>query len=346
MPFNLLGQPTTEAVNNSTVFLLPPGQITFEVNGEQVSLVSGQDYVNPGTKADGTKGTAYVYQKSSTKPKPKDDNDGRTISEGTDIAKSLYAFLPPEVVNEYAKNWVKSGDANVAMGMTRQTKPWKDNFGKLMRDDGTLIMDELSFIGVKASYKQTLSEVGINDFSDFEDEFDDMATGYGTDDPVSAEEFQTRIDMVYAGVKDQIPAVERLFRQRYNIDLDEPTIFGALINPKIQDKVLAGDIATLQLQAQATSRGFTTTFARFQELRRLGLTTDAAKGLYEGAGSFISQAKSIGRDLDISTLESATIGDTKSQQRINRIQAEIQSSGGLNIGAAKKGDEVIGLTEN
>ena len=352
MPFNLVGQQVTEEVNNSTTFILPPGQITYEVNGEQVSLVSGQDYVNPGTKADGTPNTAYVYKKNSTKPKSKDDNtkskdnnDGRTIDEGTDIAKALYAFLPPEVVNEYAKNWVKSGDPNVAMGMTRQTKPWKDNFGKLMRDDGTLIMDELSFIGIKASYKQTLSEVGINDFSDFEEDFDDMATGFGTDDPVSAEEFQARIDMVYAGVKDQIPEVEKLFRQQYGLGVDEGTIFGALINPKIQDKVLAGDIATLQLQAQATSKGFTTSFARFQELRKLGLTTEAAKGLYETAGSFISQARSVGRDLNVSTLESATVGDTDAKQRIARIQAEIQSSGGLNIGAAKKGDEVIGLTE-
>ena len=114
------------------------------------------------------------------------------------------------------------------------------------------------FMGVKASYKQTLSEVGVNDFTDFEDEFTGYGfTGYGTADPVSAEEFQTRIDMVYAGVKDQIPEVEKLFRERYNMPMNGvELVFAALINPKIQDKVLAGDIQTLQLQAQATSRGF------------------------------------------------------------------------------------------
>ena len=270
-------------------------------------------------------------------------NDGRTIAEGTSMAQALYSFLPDAVIQEFAKSWVKTGKADVAIGMTRQTKAWKDNFGKLMRDDGTLIMDEMTFMSTKASYKQTLAEVGIQDFTDFEDEFTDMATGFGTDDPVSAEEFQARIDMVYAGVKNQIPEVEKLFRERYNVSLDAPTIFGALINPKIQDKVLKGDIATLQLQAQASSRGFTTTFARFQELRNLGLTQEQAKGLYESASGMMSQARSIGRDLDITTLEEATLGDTAAQRRLSRISAELQSEQGITLGAAKKGDEVLGL---
>ena len=270
-------------------------------------------------------------------------NDGRTTDQGLDIAKSLYSFMPEAVLKAYADSWVKSGDKNVAIGMTRQTKAWKDNFGKLMRDDGSLVMDELSFMSVKASYKQTLAEVGVSDFTDFEDEFDDMATGYGTDDPVSAEEFQTRIDMVYAGVKNQIPEVEKLFRERYNLPINQGTVFAALINPKVQDKILAGDIATLQLQAEATSRGFTQTFARFQELRNMGLTQKQARGLYQGASGMISQAGSIGRELDLTTLEEATLGDTTAQQRLQRISAELESQQGVTLGAKRKDDQITGL---
>jgi len=83
-------------------------------------------------------------------------NDGRTYSAGASLASTLYNFLPDAVIDEFAKQWVKSGDADIAIKATRQTKPWKDNFGKLMREDGTLIMDELSFMSVKASYKQHL----------------------------------------------------------------------------------------------------------------------------------------------------------------------------------------------
>lgn len=342
MPYNLVGQYTPADINNSTIFLLPPGRSSFATPDGFIELTSGQDYLNPGLKGDGTPNPPKIFNESAPTPEPEENK--RSITEGTQIAKGLYSFLPEAVVNEFAKAWVDSGDANVAMGLTRQTKPWKDNFGKLMRDDGTLMMTELDFLSTKAGYEEALAEVGIENFDDFQDEFDDMATGFGTDNPVSSDEFRARVDFVYAEVKDQIPEVSNLFRQRYNISLDEPTIFAALINPKIQDKVLMGDISTLQLQAEASSRGFSTSFARFQQLRNMGLTREQAKSTYATAATSISQARSIGRDLDITTIEDAAVGDTAAQQRLQRIGAELESSQGLTLGAAKKGDEVIGLT--
>ena len=55
---------------------------------------------------------------------------------------------------------------------------------------------------------------------------------------VSSLEFQDRIDIVYEGVINQIPEVQELFARELGIEADAPTIFGALINPKIEDKVL------------------------------------------------------------------------------------------------------------
>ena len=267
-----------------------------------------------------------------------DATSGSKIQEGKDLAKAMYSFLPPKVVEQFAKNWVKSGDPNIALGATRQTKEWKDNYGYLEREDGSLIMDELSAESTIATYKQTLGEVGIQDYTDFEDDFKEMITG-----EVSGAEFQQRVDVVYSGVVNQIPEVETLFRERYNINVDEPTIFAALINPKIQDKVLAGEIATIQLQAEAASRGFSTSFARFQELKNLGLTQQQAKSLYETAGTVMQQATTIGRDLELETLEEAALGDVEAQKRIQRVQAELQSKQGITLGAAKKGDEITGL---
>ena len=267
-----------------------------------------------------------------------DAESGRTISEGKDLAKALYSFLPPKVVEQFAKNWVKSGDSNIALGATRQTKEWKDNYGYLEREDGSLIMDELTAESTIATYKQTLGEVGIQDYTDFEDDFKEMVTG-----EVSGAEFQQRVDVVYSGVVNQIPEVESLFRERYNISVDQPTIFAALINPKIQDKVLAGEIATIQLQAEAASRGFSTSFARFQELKNLGLTKQQARGLYETAGTVMEQAQTIGRDLELETLEEAALGDVEAQKRIQRVQAELQSKQGITLGAAKEGKQITGL---
>lgn len=265
-------------------------------------------------------------------------NDGRTVSQGKDLAKAMYSFLPPKVIEQFAKNWVKSGDPNIALGATRQTKEWKDNYGYLEREDGSLIMDELSAESTIATYKQTLGEVGIQDYTDFEDDFKEMITG-----EVSGAEFQQRVDVVYSGVVNQIPEVETLFRERYNITLDQPTIFAALINPKIQDKVLAGEIATIQLQAEAASRGFSTSFARFQELKNLGLTQQQARSLYETAGTVMQQATTIGRDLQLETLEEAALGDIEAQKRIQRVQSELQSKQGITLGAAKEGKQITGL---
>ena len=57
----------------------------------------------------------------------------------------------------------------------------------------------------------------------------------------------------------------------------------------------------------------------------------------------MSQARGIGRDLTLETLEEASLGDIESQQRMQRISAELQSQQGLTLGAVKKGDEITGL---
>ena len=259
---------------------------------------------------------------------------------GISMAQNLFSFFPEDVTKEFAKNWVKHGDQELAQAATRKTSAWKKHFDYLERDDGTLIMSELDALSTKASFRETLGEVGIADTSLFEKSFEEMIEG-----EVKASEFQQRIDLVYANVKNQIPEVEKLFRERFGIESDEGTIFAALINPDIEDKLLKGELATLQLQAQASSKGFSTTFARFNELRKAGLSMEQAGQIYGTGQQFIDRAGAIGRDIDITTLEQAAIGDYSSQQILARTEAELLSKGGLTLGAAKKGDQVTGLLE-
>jgi hypothetical protein len=267
-----------------------------------------------------------------------------SYEEGKDMAFAYADFLPEDVVAIYAENWAKSGDNTIALSATRKSKEWEKEFGFLKRKDGSLVMDEVSAISTKASYKESLSEVGVTNFEDFESYFNDMIGGGEAEDPVSAREFQDRIDIVYAGVKDKIPEVEQLFRQRYGLDVDSGSIFAALVNPTIEDKLLAGDISTLNLQAQAKAKGFSSTFNRFEQLRKLGMTEEQAKSLYGGASSAISSAKAVGRDLDISTLEGSVTGDMTASQRLERIQGNIASQMGYTLGAAKKDGKVTGLS--
>ena len=283
------------------------------------------------------------YELTPQTPEAQAETAAKTFSsdKGMEIAQTLFSFMPENVMKEFANAYVKYGDADMSLGATRKTKAYEKEFGYLLRDDGTLIMDEITALSTKATYRQTLSEVGITDFTDFEDDFNKMIT---TD--VSGAEFQQRVDTVYYGVVDQIPEVEKLYRERYGLEVDEGAIFAGLINSKVEDKVLAGEIQTLQLQAQASSRGFTTTFGRFEELRKLGLTTQQASQLYESAGGMIQQAATIGRELNLETLEGAALGDQESSQRLQRINAELLSTQGLTLGSAKKGKQVTGLIED
>ncbi len=303
--------------------------------------------INP----DAPEGGQYIYDN----PPGTGDNLGiqtSTTSNGSSssvtneaamaIARSLFSFFPEAVLKEYAKSWVKYADPQLAIADVRTTTAWENEFGYLKREDGTLIMSEGEALSTKASYKETLQEVGITDTEQFNQKFKDLVSG-----EVSAAEFQQRVDLVYSQVVDQIPEVERLHRERYNINIDAPTVFGALIDEDISDKVLKGDIQTLQLQAQASIRGFTQNFARFEELKKAGLTVQQASQLYEAAQPTMELAENIGRELDITTLEEAAIGDVKASQRLSRVQAEAQTElGGVSVGAAKtRSGKITGLVE-
>ena len=74
-----------------------------------------------------------------------------SAEEGYSTGTALFPFLPEKVLKEFSKQWAKSGDAQIALGATRQTADWKAEFGYLQRDDGSLIMDEISALSTKAT---------------------------------------------------------------------------------------------------------------------------------------------------------------------------------------------------
>ena len=258
--------------------------------------------------------------------------------EGLQTAQSLYSFFNQDLLNEYANNWVTTGDATRSIGMLRQSAVWEKEFGYLKRDDGSLIMSELDAVSNIASYKNTLFEYNIKDFTLFEDKFKDLIST-----EVSPLEFQQRIDLVYNQVIDDIPKVKELFARDYGIEATDDAIFGALINEDVEQGLLSNQITTLQIEAEAAAAGFNTSFARFETLRREGLTREKARTLYRNAQGLIDAASTVGRELDLSTLEGAALGDVQATKRLQRTQADIFAQQGATLGAAKKGDEVTGL---
>jgi hypothetical protein len=302
-------------------------------NGTYASEESAQEDANK-------LNAAYLEKPASGSPNA--PVEGKTSDElQLEAVQALFPFFPKSVQSEFAESWVKYGDQEIALTATRNSNAWKEEFGYLKRDDGSLIMSEIEAMSTKATYKESLAEVGIADFSDFEDKFNELIKG-----EVSAIEFQDRIDRVYAAVKNNIPQVEQLFRERYNIPIDAPTIFGALINPDIQDKVLAGDIKTLGIAGEAGKAGFTRTFTQFETLRKAGITQQQARQLYGQAEDVLGMGVQTGRDIDISTIEEAAMGSAQAEQEIQLLAAESRGMSSAKVGAAKKDRKVTGLIES
>ena len=286
-------------------------------------------------------GTVTTLSNPSDGGEPPKASTGFSYEQGLDEAKALYSFMDQEILEDYAKYWAKYGDSTIAIGMLRrESKAWEKQFGFLKRDDGTLIMSEKDAISNIYSYKSTLAEYDIEDTSMFDKKFEDLIKN-----GVAPIEFEERLALVYNEVIDDIPEVSKLFAEQYNIEASNEAIFGALINEDIEDGLLDNQIDTLKLQAEGTSRGFSTSFARAQSLRNRGIDRDAAKNLYEGAGAIISQAASVGRDLSIYELEEAAVGDQMFSDRVNRYLAEFASTQGVTTGAVKKGKQFTGLIE-
>lgn len=304
----------------------PDGTVLLET-GETARYTPGA-----GSSSDSSSNTSTGGTDSSSTTKK------YTYAQGLDTAKALFSFFENDLLEEYARNWALYGDANVAIGLTRKTPVWDKYFGYLKRDDGTLIMSELEAMSNMYSYKSTLGEYGIEDTTMFENQFKDLIKN-----GVAPIEFEERVALIYNEVIDDIPEVQKLYAEQFGIQADKTAILGSLLNKDVEDGLLANQIDTLQLQAEATSRGFTTSFERAKDLRLRGLTREMGKSLYGTAAQTISGYKSIGRDLTLNTLEEAALGDVRMINRLKKYEAEYQSKQGRQLGAAKKDDEIVGL---
>ena len=333
MNYDIYGRKTTEEVNvEKNIFKLPPGQTSWE----NVELKPGE-FINPGIGANNVPNEAVAYTGISTGvPKPKFDD----VS-GTNVAQALYSFFPQEVQEAYAKEWIKFGEPSLALAATRNTDAWKNEFKVLKRPDGSFRMTELEYMSNKASFRETLSEVGITDFKDFEDDFDTLI-----ENDVKPSEFNDRINAVWGAVKENIPQVEELFRTQYNIDSNEPTIFAALINPKIQDRLLKGELTTLGVAAEAKVAGFTNTFEHFDALRKAGLTQEGARQVYQQAGTVLGMGTQTGTAVGLDAIEQAAIGDKEAGDALQLLSAESKAMSSASVGAARKDKKYTGLVQD
>ena len=135
------------------------------------------------------------------------------MDEFLQLAKSLFPYLPDEVINKYVDYYADSDkNIDVALGKLRQDPIYDDYFPGNKRADRTVRYNEAEYLAVKESYKLSLEDYGLNPEL-FDDTFSNLIAG-----DVSPSEFKTRVDIVFEGIKSNIPQVKEFYSANYGVD--------------------------------------------------------------------------------------------------------------------------------
>lgn len=251
-----------------------------------------------------------------------------------------YPYFPDDVLDEYAKNWVESGDDAVALAKTEASSVFKAAFPGIRREDGTMRYTVGEYLGVKEDMRVQVAEYGLNP-EIFETQFNQLIEG-----DVSPAELARRLQIVQSEIGSNIPAVQQAFAAQFGVPISAEAILAAVVSPEIEEGLLQGTITAAQVQGEAIAAGFMTTFARSRALARAGLTQQQAAQTYQFGRQAKELAARAGREFILADVEEAAVGDTMAARRIQNIISEVESQSSVRLGAARTQlGAVSGLTE-
>lgn len=251
-----------------------------------------------------------------------------------------YPYFPQNVLEEYARNWVDSGDDAVALAKTEASTVFQQAFPGIRREDGTMRYSVGEYLGVKEDMRVQVAEYGLNP-EIFETQFNQLIEG-----DVSPAELARRLQVVQSEIGENIPAVQQAFASQFGVPLSAEAILAAVVSPEIEEGLLTGTINAAQIQGEAIAAGFTTSFARSRALARAGLTQQQAAQTYQFGRQAKTMAARAGREFILADVEEAAVGDVLAARRIQNIISEVESQSSLQLGAARTQlGQVTGLTE-
>lgn len=273
------------------------------------------------------------------------------MDEFLQLAKSLFPYLPDAVINKYVDYYAESDkNIDVALGKLRQDPIYEDYFPGNKRADKTVRYNEAEYLAVKESYKFSLQDYGLNPEL-FDDTFSNLIAG-----DVSPSEFKTRIDVVFEGIKGNIPQVREFYSANYGIDLTDEAIFASAIKPELGEQILNKQISISQIGGEARRAGFgdVISLEKAQELQAAGITQAQARQLFAAAQEQLPRLESLEIQRGIAPeerigieefTEAAVFQSPEQIQRIRRLEEEQAAEFTPTTGAARRGRRVLGLVE-
>ena len=273
------------------------------------------------------------------------------MDEFLQLAKSLFPYLPDDVINKYVDYYAESDrNIDVALGKLRQDPIYDDYFPGNKRADKTVRYNEAEYLAVKESYKLSLEDFGLNPEL-FDDTFSNLIAG-----DVSPSEFKTRVGIVFEGIKSNIPQVKEFYSANYGIDLTDEAIFASAIKPELGEQILNKQIAVSQIGGEARRAGFgdTISLEKAQELQAAGITQAQARQLFQEAQLEVPRIQELqargGRQGDDvfgveDFTEAAVFRSPEELEEVRVLEAEEASRFTPMTGPARRGRRVQGLVQ-
>ena len=263
-------------------------------------------------------------------------------------AKLRFPYLDERLIDVYVQGFVETGDRNLALLKMRSDPLMETVYPGIRKTDGTLRMTEQEYIVAKEFMELELRNYNLNP-QVFGEDIVDAISG-----DVSPQEFSERLQAGYQNIVQNIPQVKQVYLREFNLDLNEESIFGMFISPRLSTAVLDNQIRQSQILAEAETalgtRALTVQVAR--GLQQQGLTQAQARRGFQGAAALLpglSQgAERFGRGDITATeyVEATELGDQGVAERIRRIESQITSASSAQAGAARtRTGEVVGLEE-
>ena len=263
-------------------------------------------------------------------------------------AKLRFPYLDERLIDVYVQGFVETGDRNLALLKMRSDPLMETVYPGIRKTDGTLRMTEQEYIVAKEFMQLELRNYNLNP-QVFEDDIVEAISG-----DVSPQEFTERLQTGYQNIVQNIPQVKEVYLREFNLDLNEESIFGMFVSPRLSTAVLDNQIRQSQIMAEAETalgtRALTVEVAR--GLQQQGLTQAQARRGFQSAATLLpglsSGAERFGRGPITSTefVEATELGRQDVSEQIRRVESQITSASSAQAGAAKlRSGEVVGLEE-
>lgn len=263
-------------------------------------------------------------------------------------ASVLYPWLTPSLIDVFTSSYVQHGVIDLAVNEVRNGAG-KAEYDRIFpgnrRPDGTLRLDENTYLGTVNSYRDSLRDRGLNPDL-FEGRFGELIEG-----ETSASEFESRAAAVEQDIILQGDLFIQAFSDLWQLPATVESVFAAVMDPNISDAVLNREISVAQIQGEAQRFGFTRSADRVRDLVALGVGREQARNFFSQArpilrslGSAAARFGSPDPTVDIEELEGAALGaDVNQQRRLQQIQNQQGAEFSQNVTTGNQAATLPGL---